>query len=206
MAHIPDGVLSAPVLLGGAGLAAGGLAWGLRQLDEAAIPTTAILAATFFVVSLVAVPLGPTSVHPLLGGLMGLMLGLRAFPAIFVGLVLQAVLFGVGGLASLGVNTVTMALPGVLLAAAARPFLAGASPNRLFVVGALVGALAPLGTIGGVALALAASSSDYLPSLPVILLTGLPLAGVEAGLTGLVLRGLGRIRPDLLTPRREVAA
>jgi len=203
MAHIPDGVLSAPVLLGGAGLAAGGLAWGLRQLDEAAIPTTAILAATFFVVSLVAVPLGPTSVHPLLGGLMGLMLGVRAFPAIFVGLVLQAVLFGVGGLASLGVNTVTMALPGVLLAAVARPFLAGASPNRLFVVGALVGALAPLGTIGGVALALAASSSDYLPTLPVILLTGLPLAGVEAVLTGLVLRGLGRIRPDLLTPCRE---
>jgi len=206
MAHIPDGILSAPVLLGGAGLAAGGLALGLRRLDEQAIPPTAILAATFFVASLVAVPLGPTSIHPLLGGLMGLVLGLRAIPAVFVGLLLQAVLFGVGGLSSLGVNTVTMALPGVVLAALVRPALAGAGPGRLLALGALVGGLAPLGTAAGLAGVLALSSSDYLPSLRLIALTYLPLAGVEAVLTGLVVRSLGRIRPDLLMPRAGLVA
>ncbi|MEO0036735.1 MAG: hypothetical protein RLZZ501_2758 [Pseudomonadota bacterium] len=205
MAHIPDGVLSVPVLAGGAVLAAGGLALGLRRLDERAIPPTAILAATFFVVSLVAVPLGPTSVHPLLGGLMGLVLGWRAFPAVLVGLVLQAVLFGIGGLTSLGVNTVTMALPGILLAAAVRPGLAGAGPGRLLALGALVGGLAPLGSAGGVALALAASSSDYLPSLRLVALTYLPLAGVEAVLTALLLRSLARVRPDLIVTPIEVA-
>lgn len=79
MAHIPDGVLSLPVLVGGAVLAAGGLALGLRRLEDAEIPKTAILAAMFFVASLIAVPVGPSSVHLLLAGPMGLVLGARAF-------------------------------------------------------------------------------------------------------------------------------
>ena len=100
MAHIPDGVLSAPVLIGGAALAVAGLALGLRSLDERDIPKTAILAAVFFTASLVAIPIGPSSIHLLLSGLMGLVLGTRAIPAVFVGLLLQAVLFGFGGLAA----------------------------------------------------------------------------------------------------------
>mgnify|MGYP001810594465 CR=1 FL=1 len=198
MAHIPDGVLSPPVLLAGGAGALAGLALALRRMDDRAIPRTAILASAFFVASLVAVPLGPSSVHPLLGGLMGLLLGVRAFAAVFVGLLLQAVLFGFGGLTTLGVDTLTMAAPGVVLAALARPLLPRLGPRGLGLAAALVGGLAALGTAGGVMLALALSAADYHPALGVVALTYGPLALVEAALTGLVVAVLGRVRPDIL--------
>ncbi len=206
MAHIPDGVLSAPVLIGGAVLAVGGLALGLRRLDEADIPKTAILAAVFFVASLVAVPLGPSSIHLLLSGLMGLVLGTRAIPAVFVGLLLQAVLFGFGGLTSLGVDVVDIAFPGVILGLAARPWLASASPARVAAIGGGVAALAVIGTAGCVSLALALSSADYLPSLRIVALTYVPLALAEAVVTGFVVAYLAKVKPEVLglPPVREI--
>lgn len=206
MAHIPDGVLSAPVLIGGAALAVGGLALGLSRLDEADIPKTAILAAVFFVASLVAVPLGPSSIHLLLSGLMGLVLGTRAIPAVFVGLLLQAVLFGFGGLTSLGVDVVDIAFPGVILGLAARPWLASASPARVAAIGGGVAALAVIGTAGCVSLALALSSADYLPSLRIVALTYVPLALAEAVVTGFVVAYLAKVKPEVLglPPVREI--
>jgi cobalt/nickel transport system permease protein len=198
MAHIPDGVLSLPVLLGGGVLAAGGLALGLSRLDERDIPATAILAAVFFVVSLVSVPLGPSSVHLLLSGLMGIVLGVKAIPAIFVGLLLQAVFFGFGGLTSLGVDVVDIAFPGVILGTLAAPLLARTEGLLAAVIAAAVAATAVLGTIASVALALALSSADYLPSLRVVVLTGLPLAAVEAVVTGFVVAYLKRVKPEIL--------
>lgn len=205
MAHIPDGVLSAPVLIGGAALAIGGLAIGLRRLDEADIPKTAILAAVFFVASLVAVPVGPSSIHLLLAGLMGLVLGTRAIAAVFVGLLLQAVLFGFGGLTSLGVDVVDIAFPGVILGLLGRPLLAGASPGRATIVGGVVAALAVVGTAGCVSLALALSSADYLPSLRIIAITYVPLALAEAVITGFVVGYLAKVKPEVLglAPVRE---
>lgn len=198
MAHIPDGVLSAPVLIGGAGLAVAGIALGLRHLDERDIPRTAILAAVFFVASLVAVPIGPSSIHLLLSGLMGLVLGVRAIPAVFVGLLLQAVLFGFGGLTSLGVDVVDIAFPGVILAVAARPWLTRASGLGIAAIGGGVAALAVIGTAACVAAALALSSADYLPSLRVVALTYLPLALAEAVITGFAVSFLVKVKPEVL--------
>ncbi len=198
MAHIPDGVLSAPVLIGGAVVAAAGIALGLRALEERDLPKTAILSAAFFVGSLVSVPIGPSSLHLLLGGLMGIVLGLATFPAVFVGLLLQATMFGFGGLTTLGVDTVNMALPGVVLGCLARPLLARASLAGRAVIGGGVAALSVFATAGGVAVALALSSSDYLPSLPVVMATSLPLALVEAVATGFVVAHLARVKPEAL--------
>lgn len=123
MAHIPDGVLSAPVLISGALVSTGLLAVALRRLREAELPRAAVLAAAFFVSSLISVPLGPSSVHLLLNGLMGLLLGWAAVPAIFVALILQAVFFGFGGLLVLGVNTLNLVLPALIVARLLRPML-----------------------------------------------------------------------------------
>jgi cobalt/nickel transport system permease protein len=202
MAHIPDGVLSIPVIVAGGVAAAAGIALGLRALDERDIPKMAILVAAFFVATLFAVPIGPSSVHLLLGGLMGLVLGVRAFPAVFVGLLLQAVMFGFGGLTSLGVDTVNMALPGVVLAFLARPLTARAAPAALAWIGAAVAALAVLGTAAGVMLALALSSPDYVPALKIVAVTYLPLAAVEAVITGFAVSFLARVRPAILPPLR----
>lgn len=202
MAHIPDGILSAPVLIGGAVLAAGGVALALRGLEDRAIPRLAVLGAVFFTGSLIAVPVGPSSVHPMFTGLMGLLLGPGAFAAVAVGLALQALLFGVGGLTTLGVNAVNIALPGVLLAAALRPWLMrGTGPMRAALAAAL-GGLSVLGTGALVALVLALSAPEYTPVARVMLLTYLPLALAEAALTAAVVGFLARVQPEALAPAR----
>ncbi len=149
MAHIPDAVLSAPVLLTGALVTAGLLAVALHRLDYERLPQTAVLSAAFFVSSLISIPLGPSSVHLLLNGLMGLLLGWMAVPAIFVALLLQAVFFGFGGVLVLGVNAMNMALPALICALVLRPRLPRASPKDLFWIGATAGAAGVLLTAMG---------------------------------------------------------
>ncbi len=122
--HISEGVLSAPVLAGGAAFAVAGIAVGLKKLDNDRIPQAGILAAAFFVASLVHVPIGPSSAHLILNGIVGLLLGWAAFPVIAVALVLQAILFQFGGITSLGVNTIIMAGPAVLGYYLFTPFIA----------------------------------------------------------------------------------
>ncbi|MFP4454124.1 MAG: cobalt transporter CbiM [Desulfobacterales bacterium] len=112
--HIAEGILSLPVLASGAAVAAAGTAIGLKKMDVDRVPKTGILAAAFFVASLIHIPLGPSNVHLILNGIVGLLLGWSAFPAILVALVLQALFFQYGGITTLGVNTVIMALPAVM--------------------------------------------------------------------------------------------
>lgn len=198
MAHIPDGILSAPVLIGGALVAAGGVAVALRRMDDRAIVRVAILSAVFFTVSLVSVPLGPTSVHLMLSGLMGLMLGWGAFVAVLVGLVLQVLLFGIGGLTTLGVNTVNIALPGIVLGFLLGPALRRGTARPL--LAGVAGGLSVLATGAMVATSLWLSASDYVPVARVLWLTYLPLAGVEAVMTAVVVGFLARVEPAALRP------
>ncbi|MCG8551229.1 MAG: cobalt transporter CbiM [Desulfobacterales bacterium] len=112
--HISEGILAAPVLGAGMVFAAAGTAVGLKKLKEDKIPQAAMLSAAFFVASLIHVPIGPSSAHLILNGILGLMLGWAAFPSILIALVLQGVLFQFGGITTLGVNTVIMATPAVV--------------------------------------------------------------------------------------------
>jgi len=200
MAHIPDGILSAPVLIGGAVIAAGGVAIALKRLEDRMVPRAAILSAAFFAGSLIAVPVGPSSVHLLFTGLMGVMLGLMAFPAVLVALLLQTVLFGFGGLTTLGVNTVNIALPGVLLGLALGPAIRAASPGRAAMLAAVCGALAVAGTGSLVALSLWLSSPEFVPVAKVMLITYLPLALGEAAVTAAAVGFLSRVQPAALRP------
>ena len=112
--HISEGVLSGPVLVSGAALAVVGTAVGLKKLDYDHIARAGVLSAAFFVTSLIHIPIGPSSVHLILNGIVGLLLGWGAFPAILVALVLQALFFQFGGITTLGVNTIIMSLPAIL--------------------------------------------------------------------------------------------
>lgn len=198
MAHIPDGVLSLPVLATATLAGAGGLVLGVRQLGDRDIPRTALLAAVFFIASSLAVPLGPTSVHLLLGGLIGLLLGWKAFPAIFVGLLLQALLFGFGGLTVLGVDLLNMALPGVFLAMAVRPFVSAGRPAQAAVLAGGAAALSVLITAGLVGLEVALSEPSFAPALGVMALAYLPLAGIEALVTAFVTLYLLKVKPEMI--------
>lgn len=201
MAHIPDGVLAFPVVAVGTMVAITAVGLALRTLDDRMIPKTAILAAAFFVVSLIAVPLGPSSVHLLLAGLMGLLLGPATVLAVLVGLVLQALFFGFGGITTLGVNTINIAGPAILVSLAARPLLARASQRGVAVIGATAGAAASLGTGLMIVACLAASSADFAVAARVIAATYLPLAVVEGLVTAAALMFLRRVRPDILPAR-----
>jgi ABC-type Co2+ transport system permease subunit len=112
--HIADNVLTWPWVAGGFGLAAVLALLGAWRIRDEEIPQVALLTAAFFVASLIHVPMPPTSVHLLLNGLVGIVLGRRAALAIPLGLFLQAALVGHGGFTTLGVNSCVMTLPALL--------------------------------------------------------------------------------------------
>ena len=121
--HISEGVLSAPVLLAGWAVTAPAVAVILWRVRQSEIPRIACFSALFFVASFVHLPVGVSSMHLMLSGLVGAFLGSRAILAIFVALFLQGVFFGFGGLSVLGVNTAVIGFPAVLgglFAAAAK--------------------------------------------------------------------------------------
>ncbi len=198
--HIAEGVLSVPALSAGAVIAALGIWLGLRRLDESRLILAAVLAATFFLGSLIHVPLGPGSVHLLLGGLAGLLLGWTAFPVIFIGLLLQAVLFQFGGLLVLGVNTSTVAVPAVLCGLALRPVLDQGGRWSL-AAGFAAGFGAVLGTALLAASALALTDQGFSAAARLIVAAHLPVAAVEGMVTLFVVGFVQKMRPDLLTGR-----
>src|SRR5262245_32010012 len=98
--HIADGLLSPPWLVGGFVLAGLLTLAGLLRVRDEEVPRIALLTAAFFVASLIHVRVGLTSIHLLLNGLVGVLLGRRAAVAVVVGLALQAVLIGHGGIST----------------------------------------------------------------------------------------------------------
>lgn len=158
-----------------------------------------MLGAVFFVASLITLPVGPTTVHPLLGGLIGLVLGWAAVPAITVSLVLQMVFFGFGGLTSLGVNVFNIAAPALAAGLLLRPWLACAATARAVgTLGAVAGAGCVLATGSLVALSLALSNPAYGDAAKLVILTYLPLAAGEAAVTAAALAFLWRVAPDMV--------
>ena len=209
--HIAEGVLSAPVLITGAVVAAGAVAYGLKKLDPRQVMMAAILGAAFFVASLIHIPVGPSSVHLLLNGLLGALLGWSAVPVIFVGLLLQAILYGFGGLTVLGVNTATMGLGAVLswyilggLLSVHKPLGAKkAAAVSGFVSGACGVAIAAVLT----ALALAFTDEGFKASAVMLLAAHLPVMLIEGIVTAVAVSFIARVRPALLpeTTRLKLA-
>ena len=196
--HIAEGVLSGPVLVAGAALAAAGTAVGLRKLNPDRMPQVAVLTAGFFVAALVRVPVGPVSTHMVLTGLMGLLLGWAAFPAILVGLLLQAILFQFGGLTTLGVNTMVMAGPAVLCHLLAGPGVRSPRPSLALLSAFLGAAMAVfLGSLL-VALALVFTGQAFSGVATVVVVAHLPVMLLEGVITALALRFLKRVRPEIL--------
>ena len=202
--HIVDGALSNPVVIGGAIAAAGGIAMGLKSLTLERIPAAGVLSASFFVASLIHVPIGPSSVHLILNGLAGLVLGWAAFPALFVGLLLQAVFFGFGGLTVLGVNALNIALPAVLAWLLFGRLIGRGSPVQGAVWGGLGGAFAIAGTTAMVAAALALSGEAFLPAAKLVFFAHIPVMAIEAVLTGFAVLLARKVKPELFV--RGIAA
>lgn len=211
--HVPDGLIPAPLCLGGYALT-GLTTWlCLRRIDRHPDPSrgmarAALLTAAFFAASSLRIPIPPASVHLVLNGLMGVMLGAFAFPAVLVGLTLQALLFGHGGMTTLGVNAVLMGWPA--LAAGAifqrrawlQPWLG--DRGAALVTSGLAGAIAlGLSTALFFAIALGTITPDLNGPAERAALWALAIAHgptilIEGLFTAAVVGFLQRVSPDLL--------
>jgi cobalt/nickel transport system permease protein len=195
--HISEGVLSSPVLVSGMAMAAAGTAIGLKKLDYDHIAKAGMLSAAFFVASLIHVPIGPSNAHLVLNGIVGLLLGWAAFPAILVALILQAVLFQFGGITTLGVNTVIMALPAVACYLAFGPLIRkkkSVAVAAAFACGAgsvLMGAVL-------VGLALMFTEKNFFEVSAIVVAAHLPVMIIEGIVTALCVAFLKKVQPELL--------
>ena len=196
--HISEGILTAPVLLSGAALTVAGTAIGLKKLDYDRIPQVAILSAGFFVASLVHVPVGPSSVHLVLNGLVGIFLGWAAFPAILVGLLLQAILFQYGGLTSLGVNTLNMALPAIICYMLFGHGVKSKNVITSSIASFLCGFVAILLSSIMVAFSLYFTGKQFLPVAKLIILANLPVMFIEGVITFFCIGFIKKVKPEIL--------
>ncbi|MFZ5504149.1 MAG: cobalt transporter CbiM [Pseudomonadota bacterium] len=196
--HISEGVLSWPVLAGGAAITAAAVGVGLRRLPDDRIPVAGLLCAMFFVAALIHIPVGVASVHLVLNGLCGVLLGWAAFPVIAAALTLQALLFGFGGLSTLGVNVLVMGVPALIAAAAFRaPW-----PRNVALRGAVCGALAIVCGVLLMALALWLSGgAAFMSLIGMVMLAHLPVIAIEAAMTAAIVVSLQRAQPTLLQIR-----
>ncbi|MDR3320554.1 MAG: cobalt transporter CbiM [Desulfovibrio sp.] len=197
--HISEGVLSPAVLGAGATLTSLGVAAGMLRLDYDRLMTVALLSAAFFVGSLVHIPVGVGSVHLVLNGLLGILLGWAAFPAILTALALQAFLFQYGGLTVLGVNTFSMAFSGVLAGYAYKTVarcLPGPQGQKAaaFCGGALGVALAGFFT----AMALALSDENFLVAAKLLFFAHLPVMALDGLITMFTVTLIVLVRPEML--------
>lgn len=202
--HISEGVLSAPVLATGAVLTGVGVAVGLRRMDLNEVPKVAVLSSAFFVASLIHVPLGPASVHLVLNGINGLLLGWVAFPSILVGLTLQAVLFQFGGFTTLGVNTFNMAFPALLCYSLFSRLVRKQSHGLAVFAGAACGVLSIF--IGAllIGVSLVFTGESFLEVAELTIAAHVPVMIVEGVLTAFCVMFLRKVKPELLRATHEI--
>lgn len=209
--HIPDGILPTSVCLGGY-LTTGLAAWfTLRKINNRedpreGIPRTSLLTAAYMVVTWIHIPIPPASVHLLMIGLMGAILGYYAFPAILIGLFFQAVLFQHGGLTTLGVNGSVLGLSALLayFIFRARNLLTVGGKLKLYLFGFLSGA-------AGTGLAALLMFTILFTTIPAhidvtaeragiyaLTIAHIPLMVIEGIFTALVVAFLERVKPEIL--------
>lgn len=209
--HIPDGILPVPVTGAGYAATAATIWYSIRRIKQKEdprqdIPKASLLTAAFFVVSWIHIPMPPTSVHLVLNGLLGALLGYYAFPAILIGLSFQAVMFGHGGLTTLGVNVMIMGLPAIAAHYIFRLRKFGNKESRR-----KAGAFGFLSGAGAVAMSVAMFVVILLTNLPADLdveieraaiytlaLAHVPLIFIEGTITALLVLFLQRVRPRIL--------
>jgi cobalt/nickel transport system permease protein len=208
--HIPDGYLTLPVIA--VTFAVTILFWAISfkkvKLDEKQVPIMGLLTALFFAAMMMNYPIvGGTTAHLLGGASLGLILGPFAGTiSITIILVLQALLFGDGGLTTLGANVLNMGVIAVFVPCALflilNKFLKadGRKLYAIIFVSAFVGdVLAAIAA--GTELGLSTPTFQYGLSVAVpAMAINHSVIGVGEGTVTTILVGtLLKVRPDVLS-------
>ena len=197
--HISDGVLPLSVTIGGYATSAVLVALSARRTQTEELPKLAVMTAAFFVASLIHVPFGPTSVHLIIPGLTGALLGPSAFLSVGLGLLLQSLLFQFGGLTALGANALMMGLPALACGWFFQRFK-GHTIHRQAAVGGITGALGTALAATILALLLATGGEDFFGVAKIALLAHVPVIIVEGAVSAFTIGFLARVKPALLQP------
>lgn len=200
--HISDGVLPISVAVGGYAASAVLSVWSARRTDSESLPKVAVVTAAFFVASLIHVPFGPTSVHLIIPGLAGALLGSSAFLAIGLGLLLQSILFQFGGLTALGANALMMGIPALLCGFFFQTFK-GRTRLRQSIIGGLAGALGTALAALILALLLATGGEDFMGVAKIALAAHVPVIIIEGVVSAFTVGFLAKVKPELLEPSFE---
>jgi cobalt/nickel transport system permease protein len=208
MAHIPDGFLSAPVLVGTAAVSGAALTVAVRRsrraLGEREAPVLGAVTAFVFAAQMLNFPLGVgLSGHFLGGVLVAALLGpWSGMLAMFAVVLVQALLFQDGGIAALGANTLNLAVLGVGGGYLGLRWMLGltGSGSRRQLLAASVSAVV-VTTLVGTAVAFELAASRVVPlrsALVAVAGAHLVIGVVEAALTAAILAAVLRSRPDFV--------
>lgn len=170
----------------------------MRRIQIEEIPKISLITAALFVASLVHFPIGPTSVHLIMNGLAGILLGRRAFIGVFVALTLQAVFFQHGGLSVLGVNAFNIGVPAMLAWQIFKRRRGLESPRLEVVFGALAGGLAVLASVLLVSLELLILGEAFNEISLLVIGAHLPVIIIEALVVGAAAGFLLKVKPEML--------
>lgn len=207
--HIPDAVLDPRTAAVAAAIAVGGLAYSVTRLRGQLRDRTTVLmgitSACIFAGQMVnfPIPFAPISGHLLGGVLAAVMLGPWA-GACVIGtvLVVQCLLCGDGGLTALGANFVNMGLIGSVVGFAIYdPIRRALGGQKGVLVGAMAAAWFSVILASGafaVELAAAGRRADFVNVLAWMVLVHAAIGLGEAIITGLVVRFVLQVRPDLI--------
>jgi cobalt/nickel transport system permease protein len=216
--HIPDGFLSGEASVVGAAVAGAGLALCLRRMRreerERDLPIAGLAAAFFLVGDAPMFPITVGTQGHLLGGALAVCLLGPWLGAITIAVVatIQALALGDGGISTLGLTIVTLALvpafAGYPIAIALRRVLGG-TPKGLAIACGIAAAIAvELSAVTFVGeFALGAAVHIDLSKIAWSTLGAYAVIGVVEGiLTALIVRALLSVRPDLVRIAEPVRA
>ncbi len=194
--HISDGILSSEVVIITSVIGVGLLIYSLKNIKSSNIALISAMSAVFFIASFVHIPLGPTQIHLVLIGIIGIILGSSVFLSILIALLFQATLLGFGGLSSLGANLIIMALPSFIVYLLVKVGFLNFLEEKLKYF--FIGFLSVLLSTIFLALILALSKDEYLMASYTILLANIPAMIIEGLVTLFLINYLKKSIPELL--------
>lgn len=194
--HISEGVLNREILAISGVISALALGLSVKKVNFEDVPKVSVMSAIFFIASFIHVPIGVTSVHLILSGLVGAFLGLSSLLAIFVALFLQGLLFGYGGLTSLGANFIIIAFPSLF----GYLFFSLKSNSKIQrgIYDFLVGFVPILVSALLLSLVLALNGDEFLPIAYLAFISNLPIMIIEGIITLFALRFIKKVAPQFL--------
>jgi cobalt/nickel transport system permease protein len=190
--HISDGIISTGISLSANVVSIGLIYISGKKTPLDDIPKMGMMGAALFVASLIHFPLAGTSVHLGLYGIAGIILGKRAFPAVFAAILFQSLVFQHGGLLAVGINSLNM---GAGAFAAWLVWNVKTLPEAFrSVMAGISGIIVPV-----LLMSLVFHLSGYGTGIFYLFSVYLVVAGIEGALSFFVVRFVRSVKTELLT-------